>query len=769
MTRLAALARSEHFRVLVGYTLVALLTSFPLVAQFQTHIPGVDGDVWSYLWALGWARASIFLGANPFHTDYVFYPLGGATQLLWATALPSFASVPLQLAFGLVPAFNVMYLAASVLTGYGMYLLAKYEIRNSKFEIQNSKFKIQNSKFEIQNSKFEIQNSKFEIRNSDVVKRKAESGKQNIALASFIAGLAFTFSALRLGYGLAFTNLFHTEFIPFYVLFLLKMTRTRGWKNAALAGLLFGLNAYVDFQSAAFLVLFTALWLAYQGVRVLCRAPRVLTYWRARDARNPVVRAGVLSIVAALVVLPMLGVVLDDFAVEGGNYIRVFPLKYSAERSYDALSYFVPNARSTLYQNLPAPRVENVNASAASPDESEMSPDRQNFLGVTLLALAALGVIRFGRKTLFWIGVALVFALLSLGPVLHFAGVATDAPLPFALVNQIPILNNIRIPMRYGMMVFFSASLLAGAGALTLLQWRTWTALPIIGLLLAESLVLPYPTLEFRVPRIYEQIARTPDDVTVLEIPSFQWRSAAQNAAYQAIHQKRILRAYTNRIAPDLAEYFNLRQTPLVVRSLRILEGAEEGVLTDAEIAQDRAALDDTLAFFRLRYAVVHRRQLPAERVAQIDAYLRAVMRARVLDDDGEVIAYEFPPTAFTAQARALDLASNATLMYLGRGWQIEPLADADGSQGRYAQAARAQIYAPPSDAAQLDVDVYSAQNDAPLQVQVNAAPAQKLNLRQGWHAYTLAAPLSQRLNLLQLWSDADARERFAIGALEWK
>src|SRR5581483_6972623 len=102
-------------------------------------------------------------------------------------------------------------------------------------------------------------------------------------------------------------------------------------------------------------------------------------------------------------ILPMLGAVLNDFAIEGGNYIRVFPLRYSADRSYDALAYVVPNARSTLYQNLPAPRVNNVNASLNTPDESELSPDRQSFLGVTLFVLALLGTLRFGRKMLFWI------------------------------------------------------------------------------------------------------------------------------------------------------------------------------------------------------------------------------------------------------------------------------------------------------------------------------------------------------------------------------
>jgi hypothetical protein len=249
------------------------------------------------------------------------------------------------------------------------------------------------------------------------------------------------------------------------------------------------------------------------------------------------------------------------------------------------------------------------------------------------------------------------------------------------------------------------------------------------------------------VPRIYEQIAQTPDDATVLEIPSFNWRYASKNEAYQVVHQKRILRAYTNRIAPDIADYFNLRQTPLVVRSLRILEGAEKGVLTPEEMDEDRRMLQDTLAFFNLRYAILHRDQLPAERAAQIYAYLQDVMQARVIDDDGTVVAFAFPQAAFDAKARTLDFASNATLMYLGRGWQIEPLASWT----------------------QLNLDLYSAQDNASLQAQVNAANADALPLQQGWHTYALMTSLPKRLNLLRLLFNSGANHRFALGALEQK
>ncbi len=653
----ARLARFEHIVVLLAYALIALLMSGPLVAQFGDHIAGVDGDVWSYLWAMGWARVSVLnLGVNPFHTDYIFYPLGGATQLLWGTALVSFASLPLQLAFGLVPAFNLMYVAASVLTAYGMYSLG------------------------------------IEILTTDDGRRTTE-----IRLSSFVIGLAFAFGALRLGYGIAFTNLFHTEFIPFYVLFLLRATRNQRWKNVLLAGFCFALNVYIDFQIAAFLAVLTALWFLFCTVRAFIRQTK--NFVQVRDALH--VRAENISIpifhwigiiaVAGILSVPMLAFVLQDFSIEGGNYIRVYPLRYSAERSYDLFSFVIPNARSTLYQDF-APRVEGVNASVHTEGDSELSPDRQAFLGVAVLALALLGAIRFRRAVWFWILLTLIFAMLSLGPVLHIAGNNTNIPLPFALVNNIPILNHIRIPMRYGIMVFFGASLLAGAGALLLFSWKRRLVVPIAGLILLEAAIFPYPTLEFRASPVYEKIAQDVGDFTVLEIPSFNWRYAAKNETYQAIHQKRILRAYTNRIAPDVADYFNLRQTPIVVRSLRILEGAELGVLTGDEMAQDRAVVQDTLNFFNLRYAVLHRDQLDAARVSDIDAYLRDVLRANVFYQDETVTAYRFAPSPVSVQRVTLDLADNYGLMYLGRGWQMEPLAEFEGERGRYLRNA-SQIY----------------------------------------------------------------------------
>lgn len=741
----SSLLRFEHAVVLAAYMLVASVMSFPLIAQFGDHIAGVDGDVWSYLWAMGWARISLLnLATNPFHSDYIYYPLGGATQLLWGTALPSFASIPLQLAFGLVPAFNLTYLESSVLTGFGMYLLGK-----------------------------------------EILPGLGQPGlyARVIRLASFIIGLVFTFGALRMGYGIAFTNLFHTEFIPFYVLFLLRATSRSGWKNAVLAGFFFALNVYIDFQIAAFLAVFTALWCLYSFIpgilRELEKSARARDALRVRDELtsaplNPLglfARWVTVGIVAGILSLPMLLFVLQDFSIEGGDYIRVYPLRYSADRSYDLLSYVLPNARSTFYQAF-EPRIEGVNASVNVEGDSELSPDRQSFLGVTVLLLAVVGVIRFRRKLLFWTCIALLFGVLSLGPVLHLAGTTTNIPLPFVLINNIPILNHIRIPMRYGVFVFFGISLLAGAGALMLFSKSGWFVLPVTALILLESSILPFPTLPYKVSVVYQQIAQVPGDFTVLEIPSFNWRFAAKNETYQTTHQKRILRAYTNRIAPDVADYFNLRQTPLVVRSIRILEGAEQGTLTADEIAQDRSALNDTLNFFNLRYAILHRDQLGATRAAQLDAYLRDVMNASVFYHDDEVTGYQFTAAPTRSQTLELDLADNSSLMYLGRGWQTEPLTNVDGSLGRLTKNELSEVYFKQGDKVHgtMSLDTFVGSAPETLTAQLNNIQLNSLALPGGWQTSTLIFPSAnsfQTINRLTLHHSTPAQ--IAFGSIELK
>ncbi|MGB8643927.1 MAG: hypothetical protein WCF84_01710 [Anaerolineae bacterium] len=741
--------RGRHLLVLTFYTLLALGLSYPLVLHMADGIAGVQGDVWSYVWAMGWARSSIELGVNPFHNDYVFYPLGGATQLLWASALPSFASLPLQYAFGLIPAFNLTYLAATVLSAYGTYLLAREVLG-------------------IRNSEFGIQNDSLRLPQRDSLRSE---------LAACIAGVVFAFCALRLGYGLAFTNLYHTELIPFYVLFLLRATRRGRVRDAALAGIMLGLNAYIDFQIAAFLALFSVLWV----LAVVVGSVRALGFRRQIPFAVPFRAAAVVAVVGLAIAAPMGVMVVQDLATEGGNYIRVYPLQYSAARSYDLLSFILPNARSSLYQALPSPRVAGINAAVNVEGESQLSPDRQSFLGLTALALAVIGAWRRPRALAFWIVATLFFALLAMGPVLHVGGSAQGIPLPYAALHEIPIANHIRIPMRYGIMVFLGLAVLAGAGVQVLAArfHPVWTSGVLIAVILAEAAVLPYPMLAWSVPGVYAQIARDPGDFTVLEIPTFNWRPTAATEVYQVLDGKRLLRAYTNRIAPDIADYFAQRQTPIVTRSLRVLEGAEEGPLTPEQLAEDRAAAAAVTDFFQLRYVVLHTDWLDQESVAPIDRYLRETLGARPLSQEGDVRAYVLDRRAQSPGPQEIDLTSDTALMYLGRGWQTEPRADVEGEQGRYMREAASEVYfrlgceesaAPAAcDAAAVMFRGYSEKSGVVLQWEVDGRRLGEVTLKQGWADYRLALPpglVPGGMHVLRLRHPTDEAS-FAVATIE--
>ncbi len=741
----------KHVTLLILYSLLAIILTWPLVLNFASAVPGIEGDAASYVWALGWAKTALAdLHVNPFHTDYVYFPLGGATQLLWAVSLVGFVSVPLQFLFGLVASHNLLYIAATVLTAYGTFLLADEVLQVSGPKLQAPDADSPSSPFvTLLVTQFVVQSRLFRRRS---------------VLAPFVAGLAFAFAPLRLGYGLAFLNLYNTEFIPFYLLFLLRATRERSRRDAILGGLFLGLNAYLDFQIAAFLVLLTGIYAIYAVVTENHGGTEI-----QRNFRAFVPLWFLTALVSLVVAAPMLAAVANDFAVEGGNYIQIFKLDYSAARSYDLLSFFVPNARSTLYAGAPL-KIVGVNATADPGDLSAVSPDRQMFVGYVVLALAVYAVARRWRQARLWFFVAVLFALFSLGPTLRVLGQNTGIPLPYLALHEIPIVNHIRIPMRYGIVVSFALAILAGIGIwkLQATRWRLLAYLAPIAIL-AEFAVLPFPLQPFSVPSVYEQIARVPGDFTVLEIPSIYWRGAAATEPYQAFHGKRILRAYTNRIAPELAEYFGYRGTPIVVRSLRALEGIDQGGLAPEDIAEDRRVRDQVLSFYDLRFAVVHRDLLKLDQVQNIDSYLRDVLGARVIADDGTVVGYELPRVD-APNAAAIDLRENIGQMYAGRGWQFQyPPANSDGQFNFvWARGTRSEIYFRLASAGERMMTLHAyAATPQRVTVWLNGTRVGEIELTPDWRDYRVTLPAQVGMNRVELAYSADWEETIGVTTID--
>ncbi|MEW5719118.1 MAG: hypothetical protein AB1817_10855, partial [Chloroflexota bacterium] len=201
--------------VLAIYLVLALLVTYPLVVQLDTHVPGRGVDDPALAWNLWWVKYSLFnLGANPLSTDYLFYPLGINLVSFTATWLNAVIALPVQLTFGVIIANNAVVIFALVVGGFGTFLLAREIL------------------------------SRREIGPRD---------NRNTNLAAGLAGAFYAFGAWHINYvGAGHVNLLSNEWLPFYTLCLIRAHRATG-VNGVLAGLFFGMTAWTEITFVPFL------------------------------------------------------------------------------------------------------------------------------------------------------------------------------------------------------------------------------------------------------------------------------------------------------------------------------------------------------------------------------------------------------------------------------------------------------------------------------------------------------------------------------------
>ena len=150
--------------------------------------------------------------------------------------------------------------------------------------------------------------------------------------------------------------------------------------------------------------------------------------------------------------------------------------------------------------------------------------------GFVALALVAFALVRLRTNEAVrpWLWIALAFFVLSLGPLLHIGGdfvfgggpLRVAVPLPYIGLRFMPLIKGARVPARFDIMVALCiAVLIAFALWHARARWQhanRWTALVAI-LLCLEYLRLPYPIAPVSVPSAYEEVARDPRDVAVLD------------------------------------------------------------------------------------------------------------------------------------------------------------------------------------------------------------------------------------------------------------
>jgi len=573
-----------------GWYLVAtVILTWPLLPGILHDVPADLGDPLLNCWILHWDADHFlrFLSGDPgalrgFWSANIFYPAPLALAYSEHLVPQAIAILPVYAVTGnLVLCYNLLFLSTFVLSGLGVYLLARSLTGN--------------------------------------------------APAAFLAGLLFAFSPYRIAQ-LSHVQVLSTQWMPLTLYGLHRFYETR--RRRALAGASAALLAQ-NLSCGYFLLYFAPLAAAYAAWEVVRR--RLTRDWRL------LAQLAAAGVVVALGTWPFLVPYLElrdlGYSARGMEEVRMFSANVLAYltgpthiRGWGQLFQVFPWPEGELFPGL----VASVLAAGAltmvtrSAWTASSAPAlrgwRRRFsalAGVSTVTLVAvvcyllaggsrvleLGALELrlkdfsrpvwlalvsgagwaaltprvretGRAVLgrcgFWMLAALAAAFLSFGPVIRTGArdIATGPYLPLYL--YVPGFDGLRVPARFGLVVTLMVSVLAalaldrllrgrrrpgllfGAVALLLLSESLPTPIPVNASGGTESLVAPAPVRQgARVPAVYRYLRDLPGGEPVLEFPFGFTGYELQYVYYTTEHGHPIVNGYSGVFPP---RYIALRQ-----------------------------------------------------------------------------------------------------------------------------------------------------------------------------------------------------------------
>lgn len=488
--------------VLIGFFVLGLALTWPLATRFTTDLPGgphKDGleDAYQNVWNLWWTVEALRRPTNLWVTDRLFHPDG--PNLLFHTLSPlnTLMVAPITALWGPIAGFNAVALASFALGGLGMWLLAR---------------------------------------------RRVGAGP------AWLAGIVYVASPFHIAALVADGQLqiFALHWLPWYIYFLLEALSapadqaSAARRAALLAGLFLVLTAWTDWYYTLFLLIFTAGCLVWVAAARLRAAPAHATGALAALVRRLTLVGAVFSLGAGPLIIPML------LEAARTDYVGLLPPGDPLRLSADLLAYLVP------------PRIHALWGGAPWDWGVGFAINRRFFIGLTVAALM-MAAVRYRPAARPWLLVALGFGLLSLGPTLRINGADTGLPLPYALLDDLPIVRLTRQPDRFNVLVTIALGLLAAHGAAVVtaaLRARRPALVPVALAGLAALALLEYwpAPIVTRAPMTPPFLASLPPGPgALIEYPFHPvvtYRDA-ERMLFQTVHSRPISGGYHSRAYPQ--------------------------------------------------------------------------------------------------------------------------------------------------------------------------------------------------------------------------
>lgn len=370
--------------------------------------------------------------------------------------------------------------------------------------------------------------------------------------AAFVSGVIFAFSPYHMTHSLEHLFVLASAvWVPLYILFLIKGFQEGGFANIGLASLFLVCAIGSGLYYAIFLVLFTGLYFLDQILRSGSQVTRRVMFKRVSS----------LFILVSILSLPFVGPSLMREWTDTTLYPSLGEVNFW---SADLLAFFIPSSAHPLWGKLVKSIYANFSGNVF---------EQTVYFGYTIVAFAIVGFFKGPRREArFWTFAAILFFILSLGPMLHINGKylfdlgekKLMFPLPSLLFHFIPVLKGIRVFSRFDVMLMMSLAILVGYGLKAILerlhgaQWGPWAELGLAGLvsagILFEFLNVPLPLLDAKIPHAYEAIGgENSGGGSLLELP-LDWK-IAKYQYYQTAHRGKLIMGFAPRPSAALVEY----------------------------------------------------------------------------------------------------------------------------------------------------------------------------------------------------------------------
>ncbi len=431
-------------------------------------------------------------------------------------------------------------------------------------------------------------------------------------------------------------NLTSMYWLPFYFLALIRLEERRTWGALLWAGVLVLLLMLTDWYWTLVCMVYTLVWML---TGLTLRADRG---WRLRRYLS---FAGVVLLFTSPLLIAIAQVrsqlpIQDSIANPGWQaYVRGFSL--------DLFGLFYPALSPLFAADTSATFIEAVRPRAFSFEGSYTAA------GWVLLGLAGVGIWQHGRQHWRLLLTAGFGFLIALGPNLHVFGQNTGIPMPYVLIEQLPLISTARRPNLYAVPIIVVAAIFAALGLQSLMRRmppQRATILLVAVMLLATWELWPPRSRDLYLVNASPLVAGLRERPgAVLDLP-YENQESSRSLLHQISHEQPMIGGYVSRRpeypALDMPHIGQLITMQTWLRS---------------DIVDTAAMLHAAQCYAPLRHILVERNEVTAQQIAEIEAVLTQIAAAPVAPSgqDSATIWYELPPSPAVCEP----------FLFLGRGW----------------------------------------------------------------------------------------------------